>query len=291
MPWGRVVSPSSGSTGSSRILFVDGTGVPTERRRELCREARLRSWELVKLAAGDDYPEVDDAATELRAEVVAFAGPDGSQAKGVTVASGRELPFACLPTGPDDLFARDLGVDPDDNLGILAASEDSCDYYVDLAEVNGVTFVNYAAVGLDCTPARAADSVEPRGLIFTSTPAYLVSPQQPAARLDWFSGWGRETCGAVFVSNNARRFESSVVGGRTRLDGGVLGIGILSPGRRRTSVSRRDAQWRELRARTFAIDAAVPIRADVDGRRIWLEPPVRFRILPRALRARIPRSG
>jgi diacylglycerol kinase family enzyme len=285
------VRSSSGSGSTSRILFVDSTRLPVERRRELSREARRRGWELVKLAAGDNYSEVDDAAAELRAEVVAFAGPDGSQAKGAAVASGRELPFACLPTGQNDLFARDLGVDPDDSLGVLAAPEDSCDYYVDLAEVNGVIFVNYAALGLDCTPARVATSVEPRALMFTSTPAYLVAPHQPPARLHWFPGWGRETCGAVFVSNNPRRFESSAVGGRTRLDGGLLGIGILSDTRHQTSALHPETQWRELRAHTFGVDAPAPVRAELDGRRIWLEPPVRFRILPRALRARIPRGG
>jgi hypothetical protein len=266
------------------ILVVDRDGVDAASRFELGRKARARGWTPVELRPGDDYPQVDSAAVEHHADAVAFVGAETSQSKAAIVASGRELPYACVPTGHQNVFARDLGIDPDDDTGALAAFEDYCEYFVDLGEVNGVTFLNYVALGLDCTPVRPALAVEPRAWPFTSVAAYVVSCHEPPARLHWFPSWGRESCAALFVSNNCRRFESHAIGGRPRLDGGVLGIGVLGSDRD----PHRGGGWRELHPRVFEVDAGVPLRADVDGRQVSLEPPVRFRILPRALRVRIP---
>jgi diacylglycerol kinase family enzyme len=255
---------------------------------ELCRQAQSRGWRVVELGAGDDYPEIDSAAVEHGADLVAFAGTDRSQSKATVVAAGRELPYVCIPAGRDDLFARDLGIDPDDGFGALVAMGNYCEYCVDLAEVNGVTFVNYAALGLDCTPARPHTPAEPSAWSFASLASYTVACHQPPARLHWFPSSGRESCAALFVSNNRRRFESRTVGGRTRLDGGVLGIGVLRAAGRGAGPLDRNGSWRELGLPVFEADSTAAVTADVDGRIVSLEPPVRFRILPRALRVRIP---
>ena len=272
----------------SPILVVDSAGLAGGVRAELCREAQRRGWKLVELGAGDDYPEIDSAAAEHRADLVAFAGADKSQSKAAVVASGRELSYARVAAGRDDLFARDLGIDPEDGAGALAAIDDYCEYYVDLGEVNGVTFVNYAALGLDCRPARPCPSDFPSAWASTSLAVYEVARRQPTPRLHWFPGSARESCTALFVSNNRRRFEAHAVGGRARLDGGVLGIGVLGAKHDAAGALDDGQSWRELLLRFFEVDSGGPVRADVDGELMVLEPPVRFRILPRALRVRIP---
>jgi diacylglycerol kinase family enzyme len=279
---------SSATPSSSPILVVDGSEMAQSPRRELCHEAQRRGWKLVELGTDDGYPEIDIAAARHRADIVAFAGPESSQCKAAVVASGRELPYAYLPAGRRDLFARELGIDTDDGVRALNAIEDSCEYYVDLAEVNGVTFVNYAALGLDCRPARPVPSAFPSAWAFTSLAVYNVARRQPPPRLHWFPGSGRERCTALFVSNNRRRFESHAVGGRARLDGGVLGIGVLDAKHDAANALDYGQSWRELLLRYFEVDSGGPVRADVDGEVMLLEPPVRFRILPRALRVRIP---
>ena len=273
----------------SPILVVDrGPGGVPAVRGELCREAQRRGWRLVELRAGDDYPEIDSAAAEHAADVVAFAGADGSQSKAAVVASGRELPYACIPAGGDDMFARDLGIDADDVLSALAAIEDYCEYYVDLAEVNGLAFVNYVALGLECRPARPQLSAEPRAWPFASRASYIVTPSEPWVRLYWFASSWRVSCAALFVSNKRRQFEARAVGGRTRLDGGVLGVGVLARGDGAGEAVDAPGCWREFGLPALEVDSGAPIRADVDGQVVSLEPPVRFRILPRALRVRIP---
>jgi diacylglycerol kinase family enzyme len=251
----------------------------------LARQAQHSGLNLLELRAGDHYPEVDRAARECRADALGASGGDASQWKAAVVASGRELPYACIPTGHDNVFARDLGVDPEDAVAALDALAECCEYDVDLGEVNGITFVNYAALGLDCRPARAGGVA---GASAGATlAAYVVRRRHPPIHLHWFASGGRERCTALFVSNNRCRFESHAIGGRTRLDGGVLGIGLLDAGGSSAAASEPHFAWRELVAPAFEVDSDAPVTADVDGQDVSLEPPVRFRILPRALRARI----
>jgi diacylglycerol kinase family enzyme len=286
-----MAASSSAPRPQSPVLVIDASAsTPGSARNELSREARSRGWKVVELRAGDDYPEIDDVADEYGVDVVAFAGADDSQAKATVVASGRELPYACVPCCVDDLFARDLGMDPDDGLRALAEVEGCCEYYIDLAEVNGLTFVNYAALGLECSKVRPSAPAERDVWACSSVVSYSAALQEPPVPLHWLADSGRETCAALFVSNNRRRFESHAVGGRTRLDGGVLGIGVLRGRQGDFSVLDRQGSWLELLRAHFEVDSAVPLVAEVDGEGVMLDPPIRFRILPRALRVRIPAS-
>jgi diacylglycerol kinase family enzyme len=257
---------------------------------QLLREAEQRGVDVAELHEDGDFEEIDRAASDHWADAIAFAGVDETQAKAVTVASGRELPYTCIPTGRDDYFARDLGVAPDDALDAL---DDYSEYYVDLAEVNGVTFVNYVAVGLDCTPAQTECRGEPDTCASVGHASYLVRRSKRLPHLHWFTTSGRESCRALFVSNNWRRLEPHVISGRARLDGGVLGVGLLASSgispidRTGASPSLETWRWSQLWVPAFEVDADGPVIADVDGHQLSLEPPVRFRSLPRALRARI----
>jgi hypothetical protein len=284
-----VVGSCSEPRPRSPILVIDASAARSRSERaELSCQASSRGWKVLELDAGEDYPEIDTVVEECGADVLGFAGADRSQSKATVVASGRELPYACVPAEGEGLFARDLGIDPEDGFGALVAIEDYCDYYVDLAEVNGRTFVNYAALGLDCRPVRPSAPAERNAWASCGLASYTVAWRQPPVPLHWFASSGRETCVALFVSNNRRRFESHTVSGRTRLDGGVLGIGVLGSRDDSCAVLGGGGSWLELGLADFEVDSAAPLAVDVDGRVVSLEPPIRFRILPRALRVRIP---
>ena len=50
---------------------------------------------------------------------------------------------------------------------------------------------------------------------------------------------------------------------------------------------RLQRPWREWSAPTFAVDAARPVPAGIDGEALVLDPPLNFRIRPGALRVRV----
>ncbi len=270
------------------VLHDRRTGGSRTVRTWLGAEAHRRSLKLVELGSSEHFEEADRTTSECGADALALSGGDESQWSTAVVAAGRELPYACIPTGRHNLFARDLGLDVHDAIQAMDVFVDFCEYDVDLAEVNGLTFVNYVAIGLDCEPTRelAGRCGDPRGP--ASLVSYAVTRRRPSSRLHWFGARGHETGRAVFVSNNRYRFQSLQIGGRARLDGGVLGIGMLDIDREAARGGAGDGCWQELCTPTFELDSEAPVIAEVDGRVTSLDPPLRFRSLPRALRVRIP---
>ena len=77
-----------------------------------------------------------------------MAGGDGSQALVASVAARHEIPHVCVPAGTRNHFALDLGLDRNDVVGALDAFGDGVERRIDLASVNGRTFVNNASLGL-----------------------------------------------------------------------------------------------------------------------------------------------
>jgi diacylglycerol kinase family enzyme len=86
-------------------------------------------------------------------------------------------------------------------------------------------------------------------------------------------------------------------GSRRRIDAGTLGIvaaRLQSPAdtarvdRMHASGSTRPRGWVEWTDTTFEIRSAEPVEFGIDGEPAVLDPPIRFQILPAALRVRIP---
>ena len=112
--------------------------------------ARCRAWgiEPLPLEPGEDISAIATAAVLRGADVIGMAGGDGSQAAAAAVAAGHDLPYVVVPAGTRNHFALDLGADPDDVVGSLAAFFGGEERRVDLARVNGRVFVNNASMGL-----------------------------------------------------------------------------------------------------------------------------------------------
>jgi hypothetical protein len=89
----------------------------------------------------------------------------------------------------------------------------------------------------------------------------------------------------LLVTNNRFALFGDSIGERPRIDAGVLGVAILeSSSREPWQASARP--WRERSLTRIELAADGPVLAEIDGRRRRLQPPLRFRILPRALRVR-----
>jgi diacylglycerol kinase family enzyme len=87
----------------------------------------------------------------------------------------------------------------------------------------------------------------------------------------------------VLVSNNPYALDRPIAPGtRPRLDTGELGIVVLDAPR-----ASPDPPGRAWRATQLEVDAAVPVRAGIDGEAVELQAPLEFVIRPGALRVRI----
>jgi len=129
-----IMNPKSGGGKAERFHLVD--------------ECQRRGIEPVVLRPGDDLLQLAEDAIARGADVIGMAGGDGSQALVASVAIRHDVPHVVVPAGTRNHFALDIGIDRDDVVGALDAYSDGVEHIVDVATVNGRTFVNNASLGL-----------------------------------------------------------------------------------------------------------------------------------------------
>lgn len=270
----------------------------------LADECRVRGIEPVILRPGDDLIGLAEGAIAGGAEVIGMAGGDGSQAAVASVAARLGVPHVCVPAGTRNHFALDLGLDRDDVVGALDAFADGVERRIDLATVNGRTFVNNCSLGLY---AKVVQSPQYRDAKVKTAADLLPDLLGPDAtpldlRFEGPTGGRFETAHLILVSNDP--YQLAHPGGRgTRehLDKGLLGIVMVqvtdaADARRFMMLElagqvRRFPGWREWTQARFEVDSAGPVEVGVDGEALVLEPPLVFESQPDALRVWLPRSA
>lgn len=276
---------------SHPVLFINPrSGDGAAARANLEQEARERDIEAVVLGEGEDLEQLVRAAVGRGADGLAMAGGDGSQALVATIAAEHDLPYACIPAGTRNHFALDLGVDREDVAGALDAFVDGGERLVDLAEVNGRVFVNNVSLGVYANAVSQEGYRAAKLRTLLNTLSGTLGPEGEGQELRWLDPDGAQQISEalILISNNAYRLGPTLGSGtRPRLDEAVLGIVDFHP----PATSTRDtARWRELRANEIEIRAEAPVAVGIDGEALALEPPLRFRSRPKALRARIARQ-
>jgi hypothetical protein len=253
----------------------------------LAEEARARGIEPIELKPGDDLEQLVRDAVARGADGLAAAGGDGTQALIASYAAAHDLPFACIPAGTRNHFALDLGVDRDDVVGALDAFVNGGERRVDLAEVNGRTFVNNVSLGLYAEAVQRKGYRDAKLRTILDTVPVLDAPDG-TGELRFTDGDGvvHDSAAVVLVSNNVYRL-GRLLGSGTRptLSAGVLGVAAARArgGPRDGGGSRAWTSWS---APAFEIDSAGPVPVGVDGEALRLDPPLRFAIRPGALRVR-----
>jgi len=276
------------------LFFNPKSGGGKAERFKLADEARARGIEPIELTRGSDLEQLVRGAVSDGADGLAMAGGDGSQAIVAAIASELDLPYACIPAGTRNHFALDLGVDRDDVVGALDSFVDGGERRVDLAEVNGRVFVNNVSLGLYAEAVQREGYREAKLKTILDTLPDVLGPEGKGLDLRWTGPGGSEhsSGAAILVSNNRYRLGKPVGSGtRPRIDDGLLGITVASaPTGRGEARQAPQRPWREWSAPEFEVEAEGPIAAGVDGEALVLEAPLRFRILPGALRVRIARD-
>ncbi len=232
-------------------------------------------------------------------DAVVAAGGDGTVSAVASALVDGDVPLAVLPLGTLNHFAKDLGIPlalPEAARAVARAQRTQ----VDVAELNGRTFVNNSSIGLypEIVIQRDRDRRQTgRGKWRAmAIAAVRVLRRFPLLVVRLFSdkGSSRARTPLVFVGNNAYAFNVLELGRRARLDAGHLSLYMVR------STSRVRLFWLMVRALLSRLDAArdfeahavreVTVRTGkrrlvvaLDGEVVSMTPPLQYRIRPRAL--------
>ncbi|MGW7403225.1 diacylglycerol/lipid kinase family protein [Streptomyces sp. NPDC054833] len=280
------------------LLMNPNAGGGKVARFHLAERARAAGARVVLLDPSQ-HPDVAELARRAVAEgadLLGVAGGDGTQALVAEVAADHDLPFVVIPAGTRNHFALDLGLDREDPAASLEALTDGEELRVDLGFAADRVFVNNASFGTyAAVVGEAAYRNRKLRTVLRTLPDLLTGDEAP--RLGMRSG-KRHLDGlqALLVSNNPyrRAADASRPGRRESLDSGLLGvvcvrIGSTAQAARLVSGARSPGLTR-LTAREVVVEAATPtVPVGVDGEHTMLPAPVVCRIVPGALRVRVPR--
>jgi len=267
------------------VLFYNPkSGGGKAERFDVAVQARARGVQPIELGRGDDLAAIVREAIGQGADALGMAGGDGSQAVVAGIAAEHGIPYVCVPAGTRNHFALDLGVDRDDVVGALDAFVNGGERLVDLAEVNDRVFVNNVSLGVYAEAVQKDSYRDAKVRTLVDTMPAVLGPQGEGLDLHWIGPDGRraQTNAVVLVSNDPYRLGRVLGSGtRPRLDAGRLGVAVIGA---RGAGPGRVQQWTTA---SFEVESGHSVAAGVDGEAMRLEPPLRFRSRPAALRVRI----
>jgi diacylglycerol kinase family enzyme len=283
----RVHLPPTARLAHPVVFYNPKSGGGKAERFKVAEQARARGVEPIELRAGDDLASIVRAAISEGADALGMAGGDGSQAVVAAIAAEHRLPYVCIPAGTRNHFALDLGVDRNDVVGALDAFVHGGERLVDLAEVNARVFVNNVSLGVYAEAVQNSSYRDAKLRTVLDTVPTVLGPQSTPLDLNWVSPDGRrhETSAVVLVSNDPYRLGRALGSGtRPRLDAGQLGITVIGSREDRRKRGRRIEEWV---ANAFDVQSERQVAAGIDGEAVLLDPPLRFRTRPQALRVLI----
>ena len=295
-PRGRCTPSKALSSGL--LLINPRSGDQSPSADDLAAAARERGLDVRLLSEGDDA----EALVREASGPIGVAGGDGSIAPVAGVAVEDDRPFVCIPFGTRNHFARDLGLDPEDPIGALAAF-DGEERKVDIGRVGESWFVNNVSLGLYASfvhdPARKTRSRVVAGL--RMLPAAFGRSRKPLDfSLEVEGKREHRSALVVLVANNGYTMRSmDELGRRESLDEGELHAYVIEAVSRRAllgllaravagSLDRAEG-WSEWTAEGARLEASRDhLHAAIDGEPIILPAPLDFEVRPRALRVLLP---
>ena len=282
------------------LLMNPKSGGGKVERFKLVEESKRRGIAPVVLGPDDDLEALARDVVARGADVIGMAGGDGSQALVAGIAAEHNLPYVCIPAGTRNHLALDLGVDREDVVGALDAFTKGYERRVDLARCAGRIFVNNVSLGVY---ARIVQSEEYRDNKLGTTAEMipqLLGPGSQGFDLEFTGPAGNqhEAADLMLISNNTYKLDRlGGFGSRVRMDAGKLGIVVLQVrdaadvaalvAAQTAGTVSRYAGWREWQADSFEVRSGELIEAGVDGEALQFESPLRFEIVPAALRVRV----
>jgi diacylglycerol kinase family enzyme len=287
------------------LIMNPRSGGGKAERFHLEAEARRRNVRSIVLHPGDDVTAIAERAIAQGADVIGVAGGDGSQALVADVLRAHDVALVVVPAGTRNHFALDLGLDRDDVVGALDAFGDAVERRIDIGLIGDRVFVNNASLGVYATVVQSEAYRDAKAATAAQMAPDLLGPQRQRIELRFRGPDGKqaEPVDVVLVSNGAYRLHGFTgAGTRPRLDAGVLGVVTVAV-ESAADVARLAAAeasgrvhrfrgYREWTTPELVVDADRELLdVGVDGEALQLPPPLRFRVLPGALRVRLPAAA
>lgn len=289
---GLVLNPTAGppdeSWSSARLAGLFAAGVQPQ---------------ILSGATGREIYRATRTLIESGCSLIAAAGGDGTVSGVASALIDSPASLGVLPIGTLNHFARDLGIPlaPVRAAELLVSGRSRA---IDVAEVNGCRFINNSSLGLYPGIVRRRERWEKKGmhrLVAFAAASLMMFRRYPFLDVTVRIGGAeyKRRSPFVFVGNNLYEMEGARLGRRARLDEGLLSLvaanrmtrlGLLriaSSALFHHLRSRRDFEL--LSARELLIETRRKhMHVALDGEVMRLHPPLRYRILPGALRVIVP---
>lgn len=258
----------------------------------------------VELLPGGGITEHAQRAVDEGAELLIVGGGDGSISAAAGALAGTDTRLGILPLGTLNHFARDLGIPPDlaEAAKLIASGETKG---VDVAEVNGRTFINNSAIGL--YPLMVLDrDLQQKRLGRSKRLAMLVASARTLFRFGHYrltltvnDEQARVETPLLFVGNNDYRLDIGAPGRRESVADGRLSVFVMRKKTRRGLIA---ASIRALFNRTRPDDMVqlegvqrllvssrrTHLVISVDGEIEAASPPLNYRVRKHALKVIAP---
>lgn len=292
-------------TSPAAIIINESSGIGP--RRELLAQVLKDGGVEAEIHVAAKGSDISRLAAELYRSgnrTLVAGGGDGTIRAVASALVDTEATLGILPAGGLNHFAKDLKL-PIDLESCVQILKHGAVQSVDVAEVNGRVFLNNSGLGL--YPAMVARREKRRRLGQHKWIAMLLASAATLQRFPFLdvrlSAAGqalRRRTPFVFVGNNAYRMEGINLGSRDSLSEGCLSVGIAQYRIGRWGMVRLAiralffgiAGERDLDV-LFAPEVQITSRRkrlhiSLDGELALLEPPLHYRIRPRALRVIVP---
>jgi diacylglycerol kinase family enzyme len=251
-------------------------------------------------------PERIAQAAAMGADAVIVGGGDGTVACAAQTLAGGEIPLGVLPFGTMNLLAKDLDMPIDDTTAAIAVLAAGHVQAIDVADVNGKTFLCASMLGLPAHLGRFREAQRGAGsplLAWSRIGAGFLgairSHRRMRAVVHLDGRKLRVRASSLSITVNALDDTSGRLFGRSRLDGGTLVLYVI----RHLTLSRililawrmlrgnwrRDPALQEYPAREVVIVARGRTMTVMnDGELMELPLPLTYTIRPGALRVLAP---
>jgi YegS/Rv2252/BmrU family lipid kinase len=248
---------------------------------------------------GAEVERLAQQAARSDAEILVAGGGDGTINSVASASIESNKTMGVLPLGTMNHFAKDLHI-PLNLEGAIQVILEGHAIRVDVGEVNGRVFVNNSSLGL--YPSIVRERQKQQRLGWGKWPAYVWAALAVLRRYPFLnirlSVGGKELVSRtpfVFIGNNEYAMETLNIGGRDCLDAGKLSL-YMSDRTSRLGLFRLAlrALFGGLRQEKDFIALCTKeiwigtrhsrVRLALDGEVVLMEPPLHYRIRPRALR-------